>query len=96
MTVLEISALIAVIIFAILAGVIIWTLIPLRRSIFDVEKKLKTLDPLIQDVAKIEEKLDLSDHKKKEVRPQDTNIAYDLVEWALLSLKLGDKLINRR
>ena len=96
MTILEWSALIAVLIFATLTGVIIWTLIPLRRSIFDVEKKLKTLDPLVKDVAKIEEKLNPIINKNEELNPQENTITHDLVEWLVISIRLGNKLINRR
>ena len=97
MTILEICAILAVVIFALLAGFIIRTLLPLQRSFADVEKKLKDLNPLVKTFSEDEDVKKIKDTKKiHEVNNPEDNVGFDVVEWILLSYKLGEKLIKRR
>lgn len=102
MTLLEMCALAAVIIFAFLAGFLIRALLPLHRSLTDVEKKLREIEPLFKLFQKSQEIEDkeikkIRDTKKiYEEKEEDNTIGFDVIEWLLLSLKLGEKIIKRR
>lgn len=104
MTIIEICAIVAVLIFAILSGFIIRTLLPLQRSLNDVEKKLKNLNPLIEsftedsDVKKLREQKRVYESKidKEKEEIDKDHIGFDVVEWLLLTYKLGEKFIKRR
>lgn len=88
MTILEVCAIVAVIIFAMLAGFIIRTLLPLKRSLDGVEN---VLNPLVKTFT-----ADNNVQKINDSQISEDNTKLEIVEWALLSIKLGEKLIKRR
>ena len=120
--VFEISAVIAVIIFAVLAFYLIRTLISLQHSLhnmdhlmLDMKLKMKYLDSSFQAISQLGEIGEKQVHKMankmraKEARnyeyedevhskkfSQNTASAPDLVEWLLLSFKIGESFLKRK
>lgn len=107
--IIEISVAIAVLIFAILAFFIIRTLFVLQNTLkrvdntlWDLEMKVKNLDPLLITLSQLGEVCeDKSEQLKKAYftpRPSEEvkSSSADLVEWLMLSVKLGSKFLKRR
>lgn len=109
--ILEISAALAVLIFAILALVIVKALMRLQKTLdrvdcllFDLELKSKNLDPLFRSLSNLGEICDTetdllkraSLERRKKQECQDLSASTEWVDWLALSMKLGAKLIKRR
>lgn len=88
----EICALIAVIIFAVLAFALILTLTALFRLVTDMENKLRKCDALLRTVETMGDVCE----REMEVIKNDPNLSHDLMDWVLVSLKLSQQLLKRR
>lgn len=106
----EISAILAVIIFAILTFYIIRTLITVRRSLqrldhllFELDHKIKHMESTLKTISNIG---DICEEKTKRLRehylenqalePKKVDDSEELTDWLLASLKLGSKFLRRK
>ena len=106
MTTLEICAIVAVGIFAALAYFLIQTLLSVQRSlkrsdqlIDDVKIKMGNLNPFFHSLSNVGEVTERQSERFKQSALSSnptSNHSYDLLEWLILSIKLGEKFINRR
>lgn len=89
---IETCALIAVIIFAVLAFALILTLVALFRLITNLEIRLSKCDSLFRAVETMGEVCD----KELDSIKEDPSLSHDLLDLTLVSMKLGKKLLQRR
>ncbi|MCE5317397.1 MAG: hypothetical protein LLG04_08540 [Parachlamydia sp.] len=88
----EVCAVIAVIIFAVLAFALILTLTALFRLVTALENKMRKCDPLFRSLETMGEVCE----RETVVIKNDPNLSHDLVDWMLVSLKLSKQLLQRR
>ena len=102
--ILEICGVIAVILFAVLVIFIIRTLCRLNKMSLEMEYRVKNFDSLLHSVSNVgdvceraSEQMKIAYLTRQNTCPRDdTGFNGDLVDWIVLSVKLGEKLINRR
>lgn len=89
---LEIYALIAVIIFAVLAFALILTLTAFFRLVTNLEIRLRKCDPLFRAIETMGEVCD----KELDTIKEDPSLSHDLLDWMLVSMKVSKKFLQRR
>lgn len=107
--IIEISVAVAVVIFAVLAIILINTLITLQRTLKQVEEltfetrmKLGSLDSTFEAIANlgdvVEQKSECLKEKvlEREMYRREDTVAEDLADWLRASVKLGAKYLTRR
>lgn len=106
----DISIVVAVLIFAILTIFIVRTLISLQKTLcrvnqmtLSIESKMNNLDSTLHAVSNLgdiceneTERLKSYYFERKSDCVQSPDSAQEFAEWVVLSVKLGDKILNRR
>lgn len=110
--VIEISLAIAIFLFAVLVFFIIQTLLSVQRSLvrvnqmsIDMENRMKNFDPILHTIANLGDICEKESECVKNVYfakridnypSREPGLSCELIDWIVLSVKLGEKLINRR
>lgn len=109
--VIEISIAVAVFIFAVLVFFIVRILIATQKSLYrvqqmtyEMENRMKSFDPILHTIANLGEICEKESErikcaylvKKVNYASREPGLSCEVIDWIVLSVKLGEKLINRR
>jgi uncharacterized protein YoxC len=107
--VIEISIAVAVLLFAVLVFFIARTLIATQQCLYrvqqmtlDMENRMKSFDPILHTITNLGEICERESEriksayliKKANCVSREPGLSCEVIDWIVLSVKLGEKLIN--